>query len=833
MIYQWIYTYSCWNRKKRPEDATSQGFATFSWTEGLPVEDIEELERRCAGYSIPLDPNIPSRPSQDEIDRLLPIAFYSFTLASGKKAIVRTKYIGEGFYDKRWGAIISHGFILENGDWPRYVMEYFDSPSFWNELPYSIREQAIQYKNDPNASQPPYLPSLDINDIVVTGKFCPETVAARISESKSYLNMLSAFLNVYKKNSAFEEVLCINASIDDIPWLFAGLLMAFPKEKSNDISFSTYLENRMPSENDVGRWYKIAGVERKNTYIDLETQPAEDNYKVFLDVFYTNRKEFNDFLQNFTFMEFDDITNAAIAFKIITSDFVVSSDDIKGTLNLLAEHGNEDVRMEFLNTLLSGKGVPCDISIEWLENVFSIASDCETLRPVFYNLFLENKDKIKDNQFAFFKKIAEKYQHEITDLWLDNYSSQDVSTNGLIFSFYSISKNGLADELNEKNWPFLFTAKASNADWNDIISKSSESFPDCLKSIIINCPDLAAQEQSLDKLILNENSAVELAKTALESGKDSVACAALKKYLVKEKKDHILVLKNLTKTFDRINRDFVSNVFWDLYASINENITSIEKDDLEWLLSHKKEVPENCFGIFLSDIDSNLFLPTKKDSEYFKLIESFLRIDGAESFYDKRSGLILWYLKVLEYEGEKKVYNSEFNRISKLGLAYKGLSEKEQWSLCDRTLPLLINFTEEKDIEKAINQQKDILMFFGETGYERIRNRFLDKYVALISSNTNIRKKIVLPSDVKFLACVKCAIGELDDQILRETILRVLAKRIFKKFKNKDMERVKNELGKLSGSEKKQWAELCNMVKMENTFYSKVKNVFNFIFRRN
>ncbi len=82
MVYQWVYSYSCWNRQKRPGDARTRGFGTFSWTKGLTLDDIDELERRCSGYNYPTDDNIPPRPTSEEIDRLLPVAFYSFTLAS-------------------------------------------------------------------------------------------------------------------------------------------------------------------------------------------------------------------------------------------------------------------------------------------------------------------------------------------------------------------------------------------------------------------------------------------------------------------------------------------------------------------------------------------------------------------------------------------------------------------------------------------------------------------------------------------------------------------------------------------------------------------------------
>ncbi|MBQ7176345.1 MAG: hypothetical protein IJS08_02930, partial [Victivallales bacterium] len=67
MIYQWVYSYSCWNRQKRPGDRPTRGFGTYSWTEGLSVEEIDELERRCSGYNYPIDTTIPERPTQEEI----------------------------------------------------------------------------------------------------------------------------------------------------------------------------------------------------------------------------------------------------------------------------------------------------------------------------------------------------------------------------------------------------------------------------------------------------------------------------------------------------------------------------------------------------------------------------------------------------------------------------------------------------------------------------------------------------------------------------------------------------------------------------------------------
>ena len=70
MIYQWVYSYSCWNRQKKPDEVRSRGFGTFSWTEGLSLDEIEELERRCGGYEFPNGANIPSRPTLDEVERL-------------------------------------------------------------------------------------------------------------------------------------------------------------------------------------------------------------------------------------------------------------------------------------------------------------------------------------------------------------------------------------------------------------------------------------------------------------------------------------------------------------------------------------------------------------------------------------------------------------------------------------------------------------------------------------------------------------------------------------------------------------------------------------------
>ena len=832
MIYQWVYSYSCWNRQKRPGDARTRGFGTFSWTEGLTVEEIDELERRCSGYNYPTDYNIPARPTQEEIDKFLPIAFYSFTLASGKRAIVRTRYVGEGFYDKRWGAIISHGLILGEGeDWPTYPMEYFDSPVFWNELPQSVREEAIGYKDRPDSPQPDYLPALEMDDLKPQGKYSPEGVSARIAESGNFGKMLSTLLNAYMTTNTDVEPLCISAPHDDIPWLFAGLTMAFPSEMSNSFSFSTYLSDKMPTENEIGRWYKVAAMEKRNCSLDLEMLPDTDDYKWYVDTLFGSRKNILEFLQDFTGLEAADSPCVVTLFRFLRENGSLSEEAMRSVLKLLLEHGDADVRKEFLEVLASGRGMPESVSDSWFTDVFALVSDYEELRPLCYDLFLRQRTRYQGDALLFFSKMADRYPKEITILWLEEYASKDFSTTGLMFTFLSLCKNGNAKELDDPAWASLFGEETkAKADWNAIMARAPEAFPECIVTILCCCPDASARDKEFERIVHDIARTVDFARKAVASGRNDAAKELLTKYLCGEREKPLDALKRIVTAIEDVDSAFAKTAFWDMFSCVDGRISAIDKDSLDWLVARKEYVQQANLQTFLKDIDANVVFPDGKNPAYLAVLEKVLADDAAKEFRERRIGFICWFLKTLESRRMASETGGILKSLAIFDDAYRGLSPNDQLSLCKQLLPILVDGSDEKKEDSAIEQHKEILKFLGATSVSSVREYLARRYVELVGGS--VRKNRISSGDVRLVAGIRCALGEVADTDLRNKILVEFAHQVFKKFNGDELNRARRELDIRSGAEKRHWEELCDEVKKANTFLSKVKSVVGFIFKR-
>ncbi len=832
MVYQWVYSYSCWNRQKRPGDARTRGFGTFSWTKGLTLDDIDELERRCSGYNYPTDDNIPPRPTSEEIDRLLPVAFYSFTLASGKQAIVRTRYVGEGFYDKRWGAIISHGLVLPEGEeWPLYPMEYFDSPAFWNELPPDVREEAVKHKDRADSPQPPYLPALDFDSLKPQGKYTPEGVAARIRESDDFAGMLATLLNAYFNAKPGGEPLCINAPHDDIPWLFAGLSMAFPQELSSKLSFSTYLSDKVPMASEVGRWYDVAAVERRNSLFDLVESPRDDHCKWYVDALFGSRKELMVFLRDFTGLAAGEIPCAARLFRFLKGGGALDGDDMLRAQKLLMEHGDEDVRQEFIETLTGGRGLPEKISDSWFSNVFALVSDYEGLRPLCYDLFLRQRSRYQGDAFAFFAGMADKYPREITVLWLDEYAAEDLTTTGLLFSFFSLCRNGAANELATSKWDRLFCAEARDgADWNEIVAKAPKWFADGFVSILCRCPDDTVREKAFDRISQDLPQSKDFALKAMANGRSDAAKDILTRCLRRESRKPLEALERVSTSLEKADVKFARECFWDFFSCVNGNVETIGRDSLAWLLTRRKNNPPKDDASLLKDLNATVVFPEGSDPSYRSMLEGLLSEESAKGLRDGRIGLIAWFLRNLEAGAKAPDIEAFLKELASFGKAYRSLSPKDQSVLCGKLLPFAVEGADDKIEENAIRQHSELLMLLGATAEQSVRRQLVQRYVRLIGCGTG--RNVKLPLDIRLVAGLKCALGALGDSELRKLVLGELADHVFRRFGDSDLDRLRRDIKVNGGGEKRNWEEFCEEIRKSKTLFARIKSVVGSVFFR-
>ena len=833
MIYQWIYSYSCWYRQKRISDARPRGFATFSWSNGLNIEEIDELERRCSGYRYPMDDNIPPSPSKEEIDKFLPIAFYSFTLASGRRAIVRTRYIGDGFYDKRSGAIISHGLILDKGeDWPSYPMAYFNSTIFWNELPLVVREKALEYKDREDSPQPEYLPVLETEDFKPQGKYTLAGVAAKIAESEKFCKMLATLMKAYiTKTDA--ETLYISAPHDDIPWLFAGLTMAFPMEMSVNLSFSTYLSDKIPAENEIGRWYQVAATEKRYCSLDLDEIPSNvEDFICYVNTLFTDRKLLEEFLQDFTGLETVDMPCVVSLFRFLRKDIPLSAESAQTVQELLLEHGNRNIRKEFLEVLISGRGLPERLDEKWFEKIFTLVSDSDELRPLNYDLFLKQKCRYQGDPLEFFVKVAERYPREITTLWLEKYSLKDLSTTGLMFSFTSLSKNGIAKELDTSAWTKLFDEDTKEkVAWDKILERAPYVFPECFVAILARCPDARMREKTLENIVQDIDETVGFARKALAQGETGITKEILKKYFLSERKITFNEFKQIVISIETVDSIFIRKNFGDLFTYIKDKVKIIDRDSLVWLLGWRENVPSSDVETFLRIINSAITFPDDKDPAYLEILEKILSDNIGENFRTMRIGFITWFLKKLEDKRKpKEDYGRVLDTLITFESVYRTLAIEEQMIVCDNLLPIVIHECDGESENVILAHHRDALMFFGVPAPKQTCEWLAKRYVELVSQN--IRKNNILLRNVCFLSGIKCALGKLDYGNLRKQILAEFQQQVLRKFSNDELKSIKEKLGILTIAETQHWNELLEKLQASKTFVARLKSFLTNIFNR-
>jgi|GEM_PF-3730837 len=209
-VFQWKYTACPFNMEN------ANGFNTFSMSDGLTREDKEELVRFAGTYTPP--DHLPHQPTSEELSKF-PVAFSFFRLRTGRFAICRTCYVGRDYGGVRWGNFFSHALVLENGFWPFYPVELWNSPLFDSKLtPEEVTLGKI----------PPPLKILELDEV-------RETVSnGKTFETKGMKGMISGIMQA--------PVLFVGNGKNIISAVSA-VQKSFPLELAHQLSFSTYVEN--------------------------------------------------------------------------------------------------------------------------------------------------------------------------------------------------------------------------------------------------------------------------------------------------------------------------------------------------------------------------------------------------------------------------------------------------------------------------------------------------------------------------------------------------------------------------------------------------------------
>ena len=240
--------------------SSGMGFQTYSMSKEITEEERKEIEGYCV--YIPPD-NLPTQPTDEEIDELFPIAFSSFRLKTGKYCISSSKYIGKD-YSGRYGNYFCH-VLLSEKPWSFYPIELYGSSIFRSSL--TTEEE--------NTSEIGYLPELkeiQLGNLIhfdSIGDFFKGTGAGE--KRKGFTELMKSAIGF--RSHGKRIIFCEHK--DNTPYWIGALQMSLPKRLAQQFSFTTYCYN--PDD----AFYMICAADREGSKFNFGDSQRFYKYNIF------------------------------------------------------------------------------------------------------------------------------------------------------------------------------------------------------------------------------------------------------------------------------------------------------------------------------------------------------------------------------------------------------------------------------------------------------------------------------------------------------------------------------------------------------------------------
>ena len=142
----------------------------------------------------------------------------------------------------------------------------------------------------------------------------------------------------------------------------------------------------------------------------------------------------------------------------------------------------------------------------------------------------------------------------------------------------------------------------------------------------------------------------------------------------------------------------------------------------------------------------------------------------------------------------------------------------------------VVGKTDNDAYEASVDQQSKILSFIAAIEDGETLDRIAKQYVSAVSQG--MKRGRISYADVRMLALIKCAIGDIGNHRLADALLETFSVGVLRKMDESDLNHIKQKLGTLTAGEKKRWDEVCEMVAEGHTFLSRMKSVTGLFFKR-
>ena len=197
------------------------------WSKSADITKAEENEIRDKMiYKRP--PELPSAPTQEELDTIFPKKSAYFFLSSGRACIAQSSYIGKVYsdLDMRTGNYIIHAFVFEKTD-ALSPMNYMYNPIF---------KQGLTYQEWHDDGAPAELPQIDFpeNAAPITKQEIDEFFA------DNSINNFKLLLQAVINSMADGKKITFHDSFKKLQLWYKALSICLPKSKHKEMTYSTF-----------------------------------------------------------------------------------------------------------------------------------------------------------------------------------------------------------------------------------------------------------------------------------------------------------------------------------------------------------------------------------------------------------------------------------------------------------------------------------------------------------------------------------------------------------------------------------------------------------------
>jgi hypothetical protein len=536
------------------------------------------------------------------------------------------------------------------------------------------------------------------------------------------------------------------------------------------------------------------------------------------DAIFRKRDQFDVFLQDFSSISLSDFPRLVRLFNFLSGTVGgAASSESDDLISLVESHGNEDARKSLITRLASSPScLPDVVTPEWMGRICSLAKDFPALSSSCDTLFISVRNRLAGNPFDAFSNRLHQDGQALSRIWLEGYSKNDISNIGIVFTLLSLAAENRLDEIATNDWKALY-ASGSSVDWKEILRETLKRVPKVFPVVFLKTPDEDARNAILDENSRDSEATVSFLMRFVKAGAHDRACEMMLRLLARSS-DKDAFLRSAMDGFDRADASFAGYLFAKLAPGLA--LPVMKDDNLGWYSRWAAKLSAAARVNFLKLIESRLEFPSRVDKDLISGLENFIR-DAAlpADRPERRAELLLWYARVVA-----KAQDDPFAVLPTLKATFASQPAAERVMLVKNVILLLLNRCSDHDRGKSEEQQKCLVdvMFAGLS--EPYLSEAVELYIKALSSD--LRQRRLGAASIRSRALLKCVFGSFSDAGIRSLFIEKLAKTVFKKYSERDLNDLKNVLGPFSKAENAAWETLCESVKANGGFFSGLMKLF-------